>query len=58
MTKITDNVLVWCLLILSTMVCILIITSGCCHFYKAHYRGDISEELLIEKIEKDVNEKI
>jgi hypothetical protein len=40
------------------MVCILIITSGCCHFYKAHYRGDISEELLIEKIEKDVNEKI
>ena len=51
--KTIDNITIWTLFIASTIIIILIIISGCCQFYKSHYRGDWNEEPLIKKQETD-----
>ena len=44
--KTIDNIIIWCMLIVSTIIVILILITGYCHFYKSHYRGDWKETLI------------
>ena len=56
--KTIDNIIIWCMLIACTIIITSIIITGCCHFYKTHYRGDWNDEPLIKKIEKETETEI